>query len=285
MVGLHHAQSLPRLHLPRTHHVERQDELVARLAGDVVGLVQRGVLDQPRASRPAASLEERVRHGAADHQHVDLGEQAAQDADLGGHLGAADDRDEGAPRVVERAVQRRELRLHELSRVGGKVGGDADDRGMGAVGGGERVVDVEVAQARQPASKPGVVGLVLFVIAHVLEQQDLPRLQASCGRRRLVADAILRELHVPAHAPSEVGSDRLEGELTLAVLRPPQVGHHHDARAALRQVLDRGCGRSHPGIVSDLAVFHRHVQVLTHQDALAGDVDGGDRCFQSRSAM
>src|SRR6202040_4034383 len=30
---------------------------------------------------------------------------------------------------------------------------------------------------------------------------------------------------------------------------------------------------------------HRHVEVLAHEDALAGDVDGRDRSLQSRSAM
>jgi hypothetical protein len=42
----------------------------------------------------ASGVEERVRHAAADHQHVDLLHEVAQQLELGRDLGAADHRRE-----------------------------------------------------------------------------------------------------------------------------------------------------------------------------------------------
>ena len=51
-----------------------------------------------------SAREEREAHRAADQDAVGDLEEAVDDADLVGHLGAADDGDERPPRVVEDAA-------------------------------------------------------------------------------------------------------------------------------------------------------------------------------------
>ncbi len=58
-------------------------------------------------------LEERIGHAPADEHPVHFLEQPLQDADLVGHLGASEDRDEWPRRIAERAVQVPDFFLQE----------------------------------------------------------------------------------------------------------------------------------------------------------------------------
>ena len=62
--------------------VLRARRAFARLGGDLVGFLERDVLDQAAPGRPPSSFEERVGHRAADEQRVDLLEQRFDDRDL-----------------------------------------------------------------------------------------------------------------------------------------------------------------------------------------------------------
>ena len=95
---------------------------------------------------------------------------------LSDDLGAAEDRRERPLRVLEELREHLDLALHQQPGVGRQELGDADGRGVGAMGGPERVVDVDVA--RTTASACGelrVVRLLLGVEAQVLEEQHLAR--------------------------------------------------------------------------------------------------------------
>jgi hypothetical protein len=50
-------------------------------------------------------MQEGVGHAAANHQRIDLADQIFKQIDLGGNLRAADDRDDGLGRRLERLVQ------------------------------------------------------------------------------------------------------------------------------------------------------------------------------------
>ena len=110
-------------------------------------------LSSSTSERPmlaALGLEEGVGHGAADQQLVDALEQVLEHADLVGHLGAADDGDEGALDVAEQLAEELHLALHQQAHalVGDELG-DAHRRGVGPVRGAERIVDVDVRVAGQ----------------------------------------------------------------------------------------------------------------------------------------
>ena len=132
-------------------------------------------LEQRVADRLALRGEEREAHRAADHDRVDDAEQRLDDAELVGDLGAAEHGDERALRLVAQAEQDVDLllqqpphrRRHELRRP--------DDRGVGAMRGAERVVDVGVDAVDELRHERRVVALLARIEAQVLEQLDARR--------------------------------------------------------------------------------------------------------------
>jgi len=63
------------------------------------------------------------------------------------------------------------------------------------------------------------------------------------------------------------------------------VRHHDDPGAALREVLEGRDGGPDSGVVRDITVRQGYVEVLADKNALASDVDIGNRSFQSCAAM
>ena len=110
-----------------------------------------------------------------------LSMRLVEDLDLARHLGAADDRRERPLGPLEEPRQRLDLALHEQAGIGGQQLGDADRRGVGAVGRAECVVDVELGVVGQRLREGRVVLLLLDVEAEVLEQQRLARPQPLDG--------------------------------------------------------------------------------------------------------
>ena len=142
-----------------------------------------------RSDRPdlvALGAKERERHPAADQEPVDLAEERLDERELVGDLRPAEDRDERARRRVEDPRERGELLLHEEPRHRRpEVPRDALRRGVGPVGGGERVVHVDVAEPRERLGERGVVRLLARVEAEVLEeQQAAPAAARRPGARR-----------------------------------------------------------------------------------------------------
>ena len=168
---------------------------------------------------------------------------------------------------------------------------------MGAVGGAERVVHVDVAVRGQDASEAVVVGLLARVEAQVLEQRDLTAAQIADDLAGAVADRLVGQHDLAAEQLGQAGGHRLERELGLDLaVGPAEVRAEDDAGLALDEVAD---GRQHRGdarVVGDLAVRlrQRDVEVDADEDALALDreiLDVGDalgerhgRVLYSRSA-
>ena len=93
--------------------------------------------------------EECVRHRAADHQHIDFCDEVFEQRDLGRNFRAADHRHHRMHGIAERLVQMLELCLHRAPRSGRQQMRQPFRRGVRAVRGRKRIVDVDVAQARE----------------------------------------------------------------------------------------------------------------------------------------
>src|SRR5208337_1361665 len=120
--------------------------------------------DQTLADRFALRLEEGVGHAAADNEDVDFAEQVLDDPDLVAHFGAAEDGDERALGVLQGATQILQLFFHE--QAGGGFlhePGNPDGGSVGAMGGAEGVVDVEIGEPGELLGKILVVGFFLGV--------------------------------------------------------------------------------------------------------------------------
>jgi hypothetical protein len=72
-----------------------------------------------------------------------------------------------------------------------------------------------------------------------------------------------------------MSGDRRErlGFVEHTLLRTPEMGDQHQARALLECVAYAGERRAYARVVRDLAVFHGHVEVHADQDPLVGKVE------------
>ena len=151
--------------------------------------------------------------------------------------------------------------------------------------GGEGVVDEHLAQRCQLGGELRVVGLVLGMKAHVLQEQDMAGLQTGGGRACRLTDAIHCKLHLAPQLLRKRGRHRPQRKRGVDTLWASEVGHHDDHGAPLGEMLQGWDRRLDARVVGDGAVGERHVQVLAHENPFAGDVDVRNRCFQSRAAM
>ena len=139
-------------------------------------------------------LEEGIGHAAADDQGVDLGQQVFDHLDLVADLGAAEDGDEGARRVGQGLAEVAQLLFHQVAgRRRAQQPGHALGGGVGAVGGAEGVVDIEVGQAGQLPAEIGIVGFFSGMEPQILQQQDLA-VAKGCGQ---VLDGVGRRSREP----------------------------------------------------------------------------------------
>ena len=151
-------------------------------------------------------------------------------------------------RRIEQLAEHLELAAQQVAGCSGQELGDADDRGVRAVDGTERVIDVDVRERRERRGERRVVRLLAGMEAQVLEQQHVAigkRVHGLFGDR---SDAVGRELDADAEQLGETRAHRSQAQLAMELaLRPAEVRAHDDARAARTQRLDRrqrprGCG-------------------------------------------
>ena len=160
----------------RHHGVGRQDDGAAggrRLDHDLARRLGEVVLAERLADIFAARGEEGVGHAAADDQRVDLLHEVHQQVELGRDLGAADDGDDRPLGIAETLFQRLEFGLHGAAGIGGQEIGEALGRAMGAVRGGEGVVDEDVAVGGELFGEGAVVLLLALVEAGVFQKRDV----------------------------------------------------------------------------------------------------------------
>jgi hypothetical protein len=210
-------------------------------------------------------LEERKAHRAADQHGVGPVQERLEHADLVRHLGAADHGHERPLRVLEDAGQRRHLALQQPPRRAGQQVGDRLGGGVRAVRRAERVVDVDVGQRGVPLRQLRVVLGLPVEEAHVLDHHDL-------GVRHLIE--VRRQLHVDPEQLAQPAGGRLERELRVAALRPPEMGEQHELpRPLLAELAQRRQRSLDPGVVGDLArVVQWNVEVDADENPLALDV-------------
>ena len=229
-----------------------------------------GILVQ-RSSDPASRSDlEGVRHRPAHEDRVRGPCELLDDPDLVADLDASRHDHERVRRRIEQLAEHLELAAQQVAGCSGQELGDADDRGVRAVDGAERVVDVDVRERRERRGERRVVRLLAGMEAQVLEQQHVAigkRVHGLLGDR---ADAVGRELDAGAEQLGEARAHRSQAQLAMELaLRPAEVRAHDDARAARTQRLERRQGPADAGVVADPAVGERNVEVGAHQHAPA----------------
>ena len=142
------------------------------------------LLDQRVAGRDALRAEEAEAHRAADQERVGGVEEAVDQRDLVGDLGAAEHHHERPLGRLDDRAQRRHLALEQQARHGrAQVLRHPDRRRVRAVRGAEGVVHVGVGRATASSrASAGSFSVSPALPARVLEHQHARR--ARAGRRR-----------------------------------------------------------------------------------------------------
>jgi len=265
------------------HDVGRQDDRHAgllRRGEEPSGVVDAVVLGQALADRLALGEKERVRHAAAQDQDVDLRQEVVDDADLVRDLGPAQDRRERPPRILEETAEHLDLTFHEEPGVGRQDLGDADRGCVCAMGCPERVVDVDVGVGGELRGECRVVLLLRGMEAEVLQEDRLARAHSLHGILGAGAKRVTGDGHI---ATKELRQALADGPQPQAVLdlpiRASEMTGEDDLGAVGEEARDRRQGGPDPGVVGDLAVGQRNVEVDAHEDALARGVEVADRQF------
>ena len=260
-------------------HVDRQDQFDAALLGlgeEALHLVELVGLQQRLADLVALGLEEGVRHAAADEQPVDLGQQVRDDAELVGHLRAAEHDHVGPLHVVGQLLQHVQLGQHQATGVRREHRRDLVDRGLLAVDHTEAVGDERAARDEraqlggQLGAVHGVLAGLARVEAHVLQQDDAAVGQAAGQRLRGLADQVTGQRDLGAEQLGKPLGDGREGVLRVRLaLGAAEVRGDDDLRARVGELLDRRQRGADPAVVGDAVPVERDVQVAAHQHVAA----------------
>ncbi len=142
------------------------------------------------------------------------------------------------------------------------------------MGGAERVVDVHVPECGELPRELGIVGLLARFEADVLEHADVTVTQRIDHALGAVADHVGGEAHIRPEQAAQSGGDRSQ---PCAVVDPApgaaEVSDHDHPGASSPECFDGWDRLADPAIVADLAIAHRHVEVLAQQDPLAVHID------------
>ena len=146
---------------------------------------------------------------------------------------------------------------------------------MGAVRGAEGVVHVGVGEVGQGAGELGVVLLLPFIEADVLQQQHIAVFQGVHDFLSRRSDKLAREHDVTAEQLLQTARDGAQAEGLLEALprRSAAVAREDHPGAVADELVDGGQRRTDARIVSHVAVgVHRRVEVDAHEHLLAREI-------------
>ena len=172
-------------------------------------------------------------------------QQRLEHRELGGDLGAADDRDQRPRRLLQRALERLELTDQQRSGAGHRrEARHAVGAGLGAMRGAEGIHHEHVAQRGHAARQRLVVLLLALVEAHVLAQHR------RAGRAVDAVQPVLAQRHRLAQQLREPRRHRRERErrIVLALLGATEVRQHEHLGVLVQRLAEgrqgpRGCAR------------------------------------------
>ena len=153
--------------------------------------------------------------------------------------------------------------------------GDAGGGAVGAVGGAEGVVHIDVGQAGQLLAERGLRFLVSSLRKRVFcEQHHVAVVHGGDSGLGVFADHLVvigKDDRLAQQFSDRRTAHGGQAELGLgAVLRLAQVAAQDDLAAVGDQLLDGGQGRDDAVVVGDDAVLHGDVEVAADEHALAG---------------
>ena len=217
-------------------------------------------------------LQKSIRNAPADNDLIDLAEQIFQQGELGGHLGPAHDGDQRPGRRPEGPAER--LQFLDQQRPGrghGRILGHAVGGGLGAVGGREGVIHIDITEPGQPARERRVIFGLAGLKAHVLAQDQPPPAHVDA----VVPVLNQGRLHAQQAAQAFCHGLQRERRVTGPGPRAAEVRQQDDPGPVLKQMPQRGQAGPDPRLAGDHAILERHVVILPDQHDLVPEVQIG----------
>ena len=144
---------------------------------------------------------------------------------------------------------------------------------MRAMGGGEGVIDIDVAELGELVDMGRIVLLLALMEAGVLEQKHVAVLHLGDRVVGCLADAVGREGDRPLDDVGDRGGDGFERiGLVRAALGPAEMREQNDLAALVRDLRDGRRDALDARRIGHPAVLRRNVEIDAQQNALAGDV-------------
>ncbi len=209
----------------------------ARLVHEASCDVQHVILAQRLADVHPGGREERIGDAAADDQLVDALEQRLEHHELGGDLGAADDRHQRPRRLLQRALECLEFSHQQRARAGNRRKARHAVRArLGAMRGAEGVHHEHLAQRRHAARELLVVLLLALVEAHVLAQHR------AAGRAVDPVEPVLAQRHGLAEQVRQARRHRRQRQCRIidTLLGTAEVREDEDLGVLIERIADRG---------------------------------------------
>lgn len=160
---------------------------------DALGIGDAVFLDAAGTGEATQSAEEGVGHGTADEDGLSLGKQVLDGGEFVRNFRAAEDDHERLGGVTDGIGEEFDFLFHQEASDLGGLGhalGNADHTGVGAMGGAEGVVDVDLSAMGELGGKGGIALFLAFMKAHVFEKEAVAILQGLDGSGGFVVDAI-----------------------------------------------------------------------------------------------
>ncbi len=149
---------------------------------------------------------------------------------------------------------------------------------MGAVGGAEGVVDVDLSQGSELFGETGVVLLLLGEEADVLKQHDITVGHRAHLGLSIGADAAVGLGDGLAQQLAQAGRHRREAHVLFHfTFGATEVGRKDHLGALAGQIIDGGQRRADAGVIGDGAgIVEGNIEIHPHQNALTAQRVGGE---------
>ena len=262
---------LARSQFLRGDNIHGQGQFLVQVLGllhNAFGVGNKFFLIQGLAHHIARSSQKRVGDAAAHNEHIHFFQQIFQQGQLGGHLGAADDRRQRPGGLVQHLAEGLQLRLQQRSGARHPRNANRAFRGgVGTVGGAKGVHHIHIAKACQLLGQGGVVLLLALEKPHVLQQRHFTRrslgLFQGCGHNHWFAQQF-----------GKTRGHGLERELLfiLAFGGTAKVRKQHHARALFQRGVYGGQGSAYALVVGYLPVLHGNVEIFADHNGFARQI-------------
>ncbi len=233
----------------------------------------------------AIGKREGVGHCTANQHSVTDAKQVVDDIDFITDFGTTQDCDKRSTGIANRITEVLNFASDQVTHDAGLAFHCLGNRNHGciaAVTSAEGIIAVAIGKRGQFSGELCTAFFLTRVEPQILEDQNLPIIQCTGFGDGVVTNSVRCHGDGLSQHLGQAGSGRCQAELGLKA-RPcgtAHMAHQNQFAASVDHALDAGQRHSNAAIISDfLSFIQRHIEVDSHQDCFASNVNLVDRFF------